>query len=367
MSFVEQTERPAPTNVQIPQRHAVYVHAIVGGLGPTLIPLYIRDVSRRGMYLAFQGHAAAVDEQWVGIGAAIMIVFKATIDGHRQPVKVQAEIRRRDENGIGVRLVTRDESVLAALRSLVIDAMANRGKWAQVPTQSAMPQDSPPKNNLPEKALTECEALLQKLGPPVIAAYMSGIEASLWNAKSAAPLSAQRKIGNIIEPFEKARQRIEQITQAQLTAAFGEYHRGKQIDNRDETSKNTGGLSLVESSELRVSFAIVEAVDRIGARLAGSWFELKQRLAQVTLRTVESSPISPGAVCFRLRNALFDDPRLGALRQIDLTDGFTDEFARRLDALYRDMAALLSHLGLSPMPVKTTASPKNIGRLIPGK
>ena len=354
MSFVDRAQRPAPPNDQIPQRHAVYVHAMVTGLGPISIPLFIRDISRRGMYIAFQGHAAAVDERWISVGAAITIAFKATIDGNRRPVKVQAEIRRRDENGIGVRLVTCEASVLAALRSLVIDAMANRGKKKQVSSESVTPPKSPPATG-PDQALAACEALLQQLGPAVMQAYLTGLEVALWKTKFTAPLSEQRKIQHVIETFEKARQRSEQTMFAQLTVAFGRYHRGQQTDLDAEDTDDTDGLLLVESSALRVALAIADAVDRIGSLLAGTWLELNQRLAQVILAPVDGSPISPAAICLRLRNALFDDPNLGALRQIDLTDGFTDEFVQHLDALYQELGVALDRLGFHAT-TKTFAS-----------
>lgn len=360
MSFVEHAERTAHPGGHIPQRHTVRVPALVTGVGPALLPLFIHDVSRRGMYIAFQNHAAAIDEKWVSIGAAIAVTFNATIDGIRRPVKVQAQIRRRDEHGIGVRLVGCDEPVMAALRSLVLDAMAKRGERASIPTEAVAPPDPAPENN-PETALADCEALLQIHGPKVIGAYMAGIEASLWHAKFAAPLSAQRRIQSAIERFSKARPQIELDTQAKLASIFGEYHRGNSVHAPDHASAETGGLSLVQSSELRGSIAIAAAAERIGSLLAGNWFELAQRLSQATLASPEEGPIAPGAVCFLLRDALAENRRLGIRNQVDLTAGFTDGFVSRLDALYGEMNAALERHGLRAAPAKAVARSKNTG------
>jgi Protein of unknown function (DUF1631) len=363
MGFVESTERPAPTTqIQIPQRHAVDVQAVVTGLGPSAFPLLIRDVSRRGMYLSLAGDGAGVAAQWITIGTAITIAFKALIDGQPCSFEVQAEIRRRDESGLGVRLVACDTSVKAALQSLVIEAMARRDPTTQVPSDAVTPANSVSPNG-PAQALAECEDLLRKLGPPVIEAYLTGIEASLWQAKHEAPLSAQRKLQTLIELCEKSSSLSATTTHANLTAAFSQYHRGLKMDAHGERANDLHGLSLVESSELRAALAIADAVERIGARLASSWFDLKQRLAQVTLPVIDSSPISPVAFCFRLRDSVFDDPSLGALRAVDLTTGFSDEFVRRLDALYRAMGEALESLGYRVATSQITAQAANAGGL----
>ena len=102
MSAPDRTERRSGVIGRHQQRHAVKVQAIVTGLAPSILPLdvrggncepiliplsrlrereiddhstsranhyfrrehlVIRDVSRRGMYIAFGTHAAAVDEE----------------------------------------------------------------------------------------------------------------------------------------------------------------------------------------------------------------------------------------------------------------------------------------------------------------
>jgi hypothetical protein len=93
MSVVESAERAAPPKIQIPQRHVVDVRAMVSGLGPSSLPLLIRDVSRRGMYLAFEGEGkgggAGVDAQWISIGTAITIAFETLIDGRPRAFEIK--------------------------------------------------------------------------------------------------------------------------------------------------------------------------------------------------------------------------------------------------------------------------------------
>ena len=109
---------------EISQRYPVRVEAIVVGLASVELPLVIRDVSRRGMYLAFANYAAAIDPRRVAVGAEIVITFKAEIGGYQQRVTARGEIRRRDADGIGVRLVTVEPVVRAALRNLILETIA---------------------------------------------------------------------------------------------------------------------------------------------------------------------------------------------------------------------------------------------------
>jgi Protein of unknown function (DUF1631) len=248
------------------------------------------------------------------------------------------------------------------LQSLVIEAMSRRDPTTQVAIEAVTPPNSVALNG-PAQALVECEDLLRKLGPPVIDAYLTGIEASLWNAKHEAPLSGQRKLQILIELCEKSRALSATTTHAKLTAAFSQYHRGLKIHVHGERANDQHGLSLVESSNLRAALALSDAVERISARLASSWFDLTQRLAQVTLSPIDGSPISPAAFSFHLRDSLFDDPRLDALRTVDLTTGFTHEFVRRLDALYRAMGGTLERLGYHVATSKISAQTADAGGL----
>ena len=122
---------PAPTEA-ISQRYPVCVEAIVVGLASVELPLVIRDVSRRGMSLAFANYAAAIDPRRVAVGAEVSINFKADIGGYQQRIKAQGEIRRRDSDGIGVRLVTVDPLVGAAMRGLILEAIAAHTEIARV-------------------------------------------------------------------------------------------------------------------------------------------------------------------------------------------------------------------------------------------
>ena len=124
MAIVKPTPPALTPTEEISPRYPVRVEAIVVGLAAVELPLVIRDVSRRGMYLAFANYAAAIDPRRVAVGAEVSIFFKADIGGYQQRIKAQGEIRRRDSDGIGVRLVTVDPLVRAAMRGLILEAIA---------------------------------------------------------------------------------------------------------------------------------------------------------------------------------------------------------------------------------------------------
>lgn len=343
MKVVEHSASPPPASGQLPQRHAVSVQAMVSGLGTTPVPLVIRDISRRGMYLVFDESSAAIDEQWLSHGAALTIEFAATVNGQRCRVSAHAQIRRRDRGGIGVRLSTQDDLIRSALRSLVMEAMATRDELAHI----SLPAGPASKA---EQTIAETEALLREHVPNVLDAYLNGIASSLMDAKYGTPvMTEQRRYMNLLATFEKSRPRIQHAAGALIMAEFGAYLRSENSAGHARLQHETA-LALVESSDLRASLAITEAMDRIGALLRRPWEELALRMSQLSSRAREENPLHPGAICFRLRNAIFDDPALGALRQIDLTAGFTPRFAQQLEALYRALNTLLERCGIHAKP-----------------
>ena len=80
---------PAPTE-EISPRYPVCVEAIVVGLASVELPLVIRDVSRRGMSLAFANYAAAIDPRRVAVGAAMRGLILEAIAAHTEIARVMA-------------------------------------------------------------------------------------------------------------------------------------------------------------------------------------------------------------------------------------------------------------------------------------
>ena len=80
---------PAPTE-EISPRYPVCVEAIVVGLASVELPLVIRDVSRRGMSLAFANYAAAIDPRRVAVRAAMRGLILEAIAAHTEIARVMA-------------------------------------------------------------------------------------------------------------------------------------------------------------------------------------------------------------------------------------------------------------------------------------
>ena len=343
MSAPDRTERRSGVIGRHQQRHAVKVQAIVTGLAPSILPLVIREVSRRGMYIAFGTHAAAVDEEWAKIGANLKISFKATVDGYRQRITVYGQIKRIEPEGIGVRLVTSEETTLAALRSLVVDAIATR---SAAPRAAHKPV-TPPADEALVQALPECEGLLQRHFPTILDAYLQGILNVLSRSKCGAPSFGEKQtIQTVIYLLEKNRHRIEQVTHLGLIAAFETYYRGQAQSVRETSFNGAANLALLESSDQRASLAMIAAADLVSKRVGLRWHKVTQRLADVSRPSAGTSPIGPTAMCYRVRDLLYQDASLGVLREIDPTTGFGDEFVHALGALYRDMNSAFERRGL---------------------
>ena len=318
-------------------RHAVRARALVAGLGPSVVPMMIHELWTQSMRLGFEGQAVGVDERWAVVGAGILIIFKAAGVSETRRATVHGRIQRCDAQGIEARLVALDDEALAALRSLV-----------SAQTASARRESRPPVAPAPAPEVTAaaiaalCLACVRQRLPGVVAAYLDTLAAILHGSADAA--SGSKRANVLVTGFERAREHMAQAILDDALTSVADYL-------GDQTAAGAGGsiggLSLLESIDLRATLLVTEAVEDVALRLRASWTDLEQRLAQVVPPDGDGNALAPMVFCHHFRDAIYFDQQLGALRQIDLAAGFSDAFVMSLEKLYRELSALLERHGVT--------------------
>lgn len=210
----------------------------------------------------------------------------------------------------------------------------------------------------------ECNACVKQYAAATVTAYLDAVASRLQDLQSGAKSpSEQRQFGVLTIEFAKLRSRVAPAIAGQVAANFAAFLRGQ-----DGTVSGTnsapfeGALSLVESVDLRVVLVVTEAIHKLAARLRGVWQELEQRLGQIAPHKTDSSPLAPALLCHQFRDAVFYDDQFGALRQIDLTAGFSDDFIAQLDMMYGALNSLLESHGIhacAPPAAKLSVRPPN--------
>ncbi len=336
-------------------RHAVRARALVAGLAPSVVPMIIREWWPDGMRLAFDGQPGMVDERWATPGAGLLIIFKAMFGGEARRVSVHGRLHARDPRGIAAQLVAVDEAALLALRSLAAGptpAAATAAKAAPAPP--AMTADA---------IASLCLASIRQHLPKAIAAYLDALSDSLHGIQASTRAAPEHKRSTaLLHELAHCRARMEQAIVEEALPSIAAYLG----DERPSASgPETSGLSLLESIDLRATLLVTEAVENIAARLRGVWHELEQRLAQVVPQRSDGNALAPAVFCHHFRDAIFFDQRLGALRQIDLTAGYSDEFVACIEQMYRELVTLLDRQGIRA--VAAPAAGERVTRTPPGR
>lgn len=324
------------------ERHAVRARALVAGLAPSVVPMLIREWWPDGMRLAFDGQPGVVDERWATPGAGVLIIFKANVGGEARRVSAHGRLRSRDSRGIAAQLVAVDEATLSGLRSLA----AGSGQ-ASAPAARAAGTPATAPEMTADAIASLCLASIRQHVPKAVAAYLDALTDSLRSIQASTRAAPEHKRSTVLlSELAHSRARMEQVILEQALPSVAAYLG----DERPSTSSlETSGLSLLESIDLRATLLVTEAVEHIAARLRDVWHELEQRLSQVVPQRSEGNALAPAVFCHHFRDAIFFDQQLGALRQIDLTAGYSDEFVACLEQMYRELVSLLDRQGVRAM------------------
>lgn len=324
---------------QQPGVHTVRARALVAGLASSVVPMIIREWWSGGIRLMFDGQAGAVDERWATIGAGVLITFKAMFNNQPRRVTIHGRIRKRDQNVIEAELLAIDTEALAALQSL--GTVKEPAAPAAPPAKKAVP--AAPEMTADAIAAL-CLAAVRQQIPRVVSAYLDGLADSLRRLQTNGPSAQEHKRYSVLLlEFERTRTHLEHAILAEALPGVAAYLSDEQAASGGML---TSGLSLLESIDLRATLLVTEAVEQVATRLRTVWYELDQRLDQLVPEHKDANALAPAIFCHHFRDAIFFDQQAGALRQIDLAAGFSDEFVARLEKLYRDLIELLDRHGV---------------------
>lgn len=303
-------------------RHEVRARALVAGLAPSVIPMIIRAWSTDSMLLLFEGPKNAVDERWATMGAGVMMTFKGNVGQRAERITVHGRIRKRNERGIEARLVALDEQTLEALHSL-----------SPAPAKTA--EATPPL--LTDAVASLCQSAVKSRLPKLADVFLDALGSSLAGGTNGNERGATLS-GQFARRREAMQQAIVEMTLADVAECFS--------DEAGNSRSATGGLSLIESIDLRAALLVTETVNGIAEQLRGVWADLEPRLEQIVAQKSDADALAPAAFCHHFRDAIFFDHEFGALCHIDLTAGYSDAFIAAVEAMYRELIEVLERNGV---------------------
>ena len=352
------TQRPPPTSsssaASPSTRHGVGVRALVAGLAPVVLPLVIRYIERSTMMLAYDNNAAAIDERWATVGAGVMVIFKIGPTTERERVTVHGHLTQRFADGIEVKLIALDDAAIAALRSLISEAQGGRSGGQASTSRSAAKTVAPSRTT----ALIACEAAAKQHIVAPLSALLDGLAVQLQALRSGARTPAEHKrYDSWSTIFNGARAPLLQNLTGVVAENFSAFLRQPASAHEDGGHDLlAGGLSLMESTDLRASLVVAEVINRIASGVQPSWHDLSSQLAQLAAQKVDDCILSPSLLCHQLRDLLDNDANFSNWHQFDLSAGFTERFAQRLDELYGALSAVLSSHGIQAQQPSTRGS-----------
>ena len=303
-------------------RHEVRARALVAGLAPSVIPMIIRVWSADGMLLLFDGPQNTVDERWATIGAGVLMTFKGTVGQRAERVTVHGRIRKRNERGIEAQLLALDDRTLEALQSL----------------SPAQPKSAEPAPALLTDAVASlCKTAVKSRLPGLAGVFLDALELSLGGGTA-----SNQRGASLHAEFARRRASMEQaivdMTLADVADCFN--------DDAGNNRSATGGLSLIESIDLRAALLVTETVNGVAEQLREVWAELEPRLEQIVAQKSDADALAPSAFCHHFRDAIFFDHQFGALCHIDLTAGYSDAFVEAVEGMYRELIDVLERNGI---------------------
>ncbi len=303
-------------------RHEVRARALVAGLAPSVIPMIIRAWSADSMLLLFEGPKNTVDERWATIGAGVLMTFKGTVGQRTERVTVHGRIRKRNERGIEARLLAVDEQTLEALQSLT-------------PTRAKSAEPTPAL--LTDAVASLCQNTVKSRLPGLASVFLDALELSLGGGTV-----GNQRGASLLAEFARRRALMEQaiidITLADVADCFN--------DEAGSSRSATGGLSLIESIDLRAALLVTETVNSVAEQLRAVWVDLEPRLTQIVAQGSDTDALAPSAFCHHFRDAIFFDHQFGALCHVDLTAGYSDAFVEAVDGMYRELIDILERNGI---------------------
>lgn len=303
-------------------RNEVRARALVAGLAPSVIPMIIRAWSADSMLLLFEGPKNTVDERWATTGAGVLMTFKGTVGQRTERVTVHGRIRKRNERGIEARLLAVDDQTLEALRSLT----PARAKSAE-PTPAL----------LTDAVASLCQNAVKSRLPGLASVFLDALELSLGGGT----IGNQRG-ATLLAEFARRRPLMEQAivdtTLADVADCFN--------DEAGNSRSATGGLSLIESIDLRAALLVTETVNGIAEQMRAVWADLEPRLEQIVTQRSDTDALAPSAFCHHFRDAIFFDHQFGALCHVDLTAGYSDAFVEAVEGMYRELIDILERNGI---------------------
>lgn len=336
-------------------RHAVFLDALLTVKGLRPWPCKIRDFCLGGMFLAFDyhtGESISVQDNAIARGDVIDIDFCVPTEGMQKRFRLQAEVARTFEGGIGVAFSEPDPTALLALQRL-----ASKTQQKLTSAYREHPVDVVAGSSQEKKCsvdvydvLAASKELLANHLPTMLHVFFREIDKRLVVSSRDAQNNVEQSY--YFDAITELRKREERIIEAFCRSILDQMDQLVNLEAPKQKRKEEPlpELSLVEKDDFEEFLTIAEIISNVESCYRESLYAIAQRFSYGLEAQIdnENNPVAPAAICHAFRDAL-EDLSLNHMATQVIYKVFEELLVHRLGAFYDALNGMLKTRNVLPV------------------
>ncbi|MEZ5445649.1 MAG: hypothetical protein R3F45_07715 [Gammaproteobacteria bacterium] len=330
---ITRDEQTAQSDRRARRRHAIHVDALLTGLGQRAYACTIRDCCSRGLRLAFGPSMLESRPAELEHDIRVGVHFLVPVEEKMKHIDLHGRVARVFSNGLGVELLEVTPKVIAALRTIVLSAVAEqrlRDRNEPVRTVS-----SAAKNEYDRRLALCCDTLDREAGT-LANTLLNALEEKMADALGRTDRAFDRNQHVLaISALKQSRANVATQLQVLLLGEFFTFTQSAAHPDDVGIAAEGGDADRPDAADLSVFLALGEIIAHLEVHLRGRAEALELALGQLLGRSVnhQNNPLSAENVCrvvFDLLASVWPNrPNAEVLR-----DALRDGLSAALPALY---------------------------------
>ncbi len=294
---ITRDEQTAQSDRRARRRHAIHVDALLTGLGQRAYACTIRDCCSRGLRLAFGPSMLDSRPAELEHDIRVGVHFLVPVDEKMRHIDLHGRIARVFSNGLGVELLDVTPKVIAALRTIVLSAIAEQR--LRVGTEPVRTLSSAAKNEY-ERRLSLCSETLDREAGALANTLLNVLDEKMADALGRTDRAFDRNQHVLaISALKQSRANVATQLQVLLLGEFFTFTQAAAEPNGAALAVEGGDAGSPEAADLSVFLALGEVIAHLEVKLQYRSVTLEGALAQLLGRRVshQNNPLSAENVC----------------------------------------------------------------------
>jgi hypothetical protein len=294
---ITRNEQTAQTDRRARRRHAIHVDALLTGLGQRAYACTIRDCCSRGLRLAFGPSMTENRPAELEHDIRIGVHFLVPVDEKMKHIDLQGRVARVFSNGLGVELLEVTPKVIAALRTIVLSAVAEqRLKDSTEPVRTL---SNAARNEL-ERRLGLCRDTLDREAGSLANSLLNVLDEKMADALGRTDRAFDRNQHVLaITSLKQSRANVATQLQVLLLGEFITFTQSPADLDGSAIAADEDDAARPEAADLSVFLSLGEVIAHLEVKLQGKAESLERALGQLLGRRVnhQNNPLSAENIC----------------------------------------------------------------------